>query len=197
MNCIIGSCSNPGLARQMCGMHYARWTRNNDDLAMERPPQRGGPLTHGMSYSREYCVWRNMLKRCLDPSHKGWHNYGGKGVKVCDRWLHSFENFYEDVGPRPKGYQLDRINSNGNYCPENCRWTDLVTQRRNSKNIRPITVDGETKLMHEWAATSGIKIQTIRARLDRYGWDVKDAIFTPPTPRNERRRYRLDHPKSK
>lgn len=88
---------------------------------------------HGKSRSREYISWCSMKARCYRKENNRYYAYGGRGITVCDRWLHSFENFYRDMGLRPKNTTLDRINVNGNYEPENCRWADSATQQANKR----------------------------------------------------------------
>jgi len=90
--------------------------------------------THGLTKTNAYGSYKKMKRRCLVPSDKDYPNWGGRGIKICDRWLNSFQNFYDDMGERPKGYTIDRINGNGNYEPKNCRW---VSRSENSKNKRP------------------------------------------------------------
>lgn len=84
----------------------------------------------------EYQSWRGMRERCLNPNHASYARYGGRGIKVCDAWLHSFSTFLADMGRRPIGHSLDRIDFDGDYTPENCRWADTTTQRRNSSTFR-------------------------------------------------------------
>ena len=93
----------------------------------------GGITTHGESYSLAYSSWRAMLKRCTDESHISYKDYGGRGITVCDQWRASFENFFSDMGDRPEGTTLDRIDNDGNYQPGNCRWADAKTQRSNQR----------------------------------------------------------------
>lgn len=93
--------------------------------------------THGYyslgKMSSEYRCWLNMKERCLNPNNKDYIYYGGRDIKVCDRWLNSFENFYSDIGPRPKGNSIERLNNDGNYEPSNCIWADKTTQARNQR----------------------------------------------------------------
>lgn len=99
------------------------------------------PHKHGMTMygiiPPEYRAWTNMKSRCFNESRWDYKHYGGRGITVCNRWLHSFENFYADMGPRPDGLTLDRIDVNGDYKPKNCRWATISQQR---KNVRPDVV---------------------------------------------------------
>lgn len=136
--------------------------------------------THGLTNTREYVVWCGMIARCENPKHKGYHTYGGKGVRVCDRWRNSFETFLSDMGmpPSPK-HQIDRIDPTGNYEPSNCRW---VTNRQNSRNTRKtikVEYGGETLALNDWANRIGIPEKTLYARIKVYGWPVHEAFTTP------------------
>ena len=99
--------------------------------------------THSKSKSSEYNSWQAIKARCLKHNHPFYKYYGGRGIKVCDRWLASFENFYEDMGPRPfEGYTVDRIDVNGNYCKENCKWSSYEDQHRNRSNNKNVIING-------------------------------------------------------
>lgn len=122
-------------------------------------------IKHGMTKTVEFSTWTDIQTRCHNPNSSSYHNYGGRGIVVCSRWRESFQNFLDDMGLRPSNkHSIDRINVNGNYEPENCRWATRTEQARNRRNNRMITIDGETKTMQEWANQAGISASTIYLR---------------------------------
>lgn len=138
--------------------------------------------THGMSHTATYQVWCGMIKRCENPRSKGFSNYGGRGIKVCERWRNSFEAFLKDMGPRPSSrHSIDRINSDGDYEPGNCRWATAKQQARNLRTNRLLTCRGQSKTLAEWAEERRIHSSTITRRIDFCGWSEEEAILTPVT----------------
>jgi hypothetical protein len=141
--------------------------------------------THRRTRTPLYRVWSTMIDRCHRPNTTSYPRYGARGIRVCERWRHSFENFLADMGERPSdSHSIDRIDSNGNYCPENCRWATMTEQARNTRANRIIEFDGVTLCLIEWAERTGIEAGTIARRL-RTGWSVSDALTTPARPHRE------------
>jgi len=132
---------------------------------------------HGLWGTPTYYSWAQMLSRCRNQEAPEWPNYGGRGIKVCERW-EKFENFLSDMGIRPNGRSIDRINNNGNYEPGNCRWATRAEQNSNSRRNRLITHNGITKTMTQWSKDLSIPFGMIRGRLDR-GWSGSDALTIP------------------
>lgn len=134
--------------------------------------------THGRSKTPTYTTWSSMMQRCYNPSKDKYHYYGGRGIVVCERW-HDFANFYADMGDRPLRCSLDRIDNEGPYSPENCRWATHVTQDRNRRSNVLAEYQGETLCLTDWATRIGIEYETLRQRIQRYGWSVEKAFNTP------------------
>lgn len=141
---------------------------------------------HGKRYTRLYQVHKTMLQRCSNPNAHEYENYGGRGIKVCDEWKDferfekwAIENGYDDSA-KHGNCTLDRIDSNGDYEPSNCRWTTMKHQQRNRRNNVLITYNGETHCMSEWAEIIGIPYGTFIKRI-AYGWSIERAITTPLT----------------
>lgn len=124
---------------------------------------------------KEYRSWRSMQTRCFNPNHEAYTRY--KNKTICDRWLgpDGFQHFYEDMGPRPDRYTLDRIDNNEGYYPENCRWTSIKKQGNNRGDNVRLTFNGETLTMSEWSDRLGVKYTTIHERIRR-GMSVEQAL---------------------
>jgi hypothetical protein len=145
---------------------------------------------HRMTGTPTYRSWSSMIGRCTNPKNPDYLDYGGKGITVCDRWLESFENFYSDMGDRPRGKTLDRIDGDQGYFPENCRWATASQQAQNRKSSRLITCNGQTLNLTEWVKQQGIPKSTILNRLNR-GWTTEQALgFTQPSNASKTRNRR-------
>lgn len=134
-------------------------------------------FTHRQTNSPTHNSWDHMLQRCLNPSNDRYESYGGRGITVCDRWR-KYENFRDDMGERPKGTTLDRIDVNGNYEPGNCRWASHGEQSRNTRRSVFIEVYGERMILQDAAAKYGICPKSLGMRIKK-GWSVERAIATP------------------
>lgn len=137
---------------------------------------------HGNYGHPLYQTWIHMKERCEDENNADYHNYGGRGITICERWLDSFENFITDMGERPDGMSLDRIDVNGNYEPKNCRWADAKTQANNTRRNLYFEYGGETLTLAQWSDRTGINYGTLLGRINRNGMSFADAISTPVRP---------------
>lgn len=133
-------------------------------------------VTHGMRKSRAYNTWNHMMYRCYNKNDKRYKHYGGRGIIVVDKW-HNFTGFWEDM---ENGYKehlsLDRIDNDGNYCKENCRWTNHKEQMRNRQNAIKITYQGQTLPLKEVCEKLDLKYHTVWQRINRYNWPIEKAL---------------------
>ncbi len=134
-------------------------------------------MKHGMSRTKTYQSWSLMKQRCLNPKNDRYKNYGGRGITFCKRWS-NFKNFLEDMGEKPKGLTLERINNNGNYEPSNCKWATPKEQSNNMRRNVLIKFRGKTGTISYWAEKMNIERYSLGRRL-RAGWSVKRALTTP------------------
>lgn len=151
-----------------CGCIQKEWAKNHAIDSF---------TTHGQSKSGTYQSWKSMLDRCNNNDVDHVRLYKSKGITVCERW-YSFENFYADMGDRPAGKSIDRIDRRGNYEPSNCKWSTQTEQIRNRSTTVMVTVDGKTLPLYDWQDISGVNGFTIKARL-KMGWDAHKAVFYP------------------
>lgn len=139
-------------------------------------------ITHGFTRGRKvpswYRAWYHMKDRCTNKNNKDWHHYGGRGIKVCDRWLTS-SNFFKDMGEKPSSlHSIERVNNNKGYEPGNCVWATKKEQGRNKRNNRNYTYNGETRCLKDWAEHVGLSYRVLYMRL-RLGWKFEVAITQP------------------
>ena len=128
-----------------------------------------------------YAIYHAMKSRCYNNNNHAYDRYGGRGIKICDEWLNDYESFYSwsiQNGYR-EGLSIDRINNNGNYSPDNCRWTTTYYQNRNRRSNHLITVNGETGLLFDIARKYGVSPKLVSKRINVYGWSDEKAVLEP------------------
>lgn len=133
---------------------------------------------HGDSNTSTYNAWARMKNRCTNKNSQDYKYYGERGISVCERW-NDYSLFVEDMGHRPDGLELDRIDNNKNYCKENCRWANRTQQMRNQKRSVMVEYNGESLNMSDLADRLGINRYTFKSRICYLGWSVEDAISKP------------------
>lgn len=181
------------LCRCKCGSTTVKWTSNvttgrSKSCGCDRAAAIGNSnRTHGDTESTEYKSWCGMIERCYNPNHKKFYLWGGRGISVCGRWRHSYENFLADVGRKPSpSHSIDRYpNTDGNYEPGNTRWANPKEQARNRRRQRFVTCDGITLTASEWAEKKGIDVRRLIERLNR-GWSPESALNDHPETDSER-----------
>lgn len=144
---------------------------------------------HGLTKSRLYNIHKGMKGRCYNKNNKDYNNYGGRGIKICDEWMDKEKGFINFVNwALSNGYKenlsIDRINVNGNYCAENCRWATIKEQSNNTRNNMFLSYNGEEKTLEQWSELFGINKTTLRGRILR-GWSLEDAFNTPCDSKNK------------
>ena len=127
---------------------------------------------------RIYWVWAEMLSRCRNEKHRQFHDYGGRGISVCERWTH-FEYFCADMGDRPPGGLLDRIDNNGGYEPQNCKWSTRKQQNSNRRNCIYVEDNGESVTVKEYCRRHGLPYRPIMKRIQDRGWPISLALSLP------------------
>lgn len=134
----------------------------------------------GRSLHPLYGIWNQMMGRCYRESDKHYHRYGGRGIAVCDEWhdFWSFARWSDSIGGRPEGYEIDRIDNDGDYCPENCRWATRKQQMGNTSANAMIEYGEKRQSLAEWADEYGLEWNTLWNRIKR-GWAIEKAITTP------------------
>ncbi len=139
--------------------------------------------THGnsrpLNRTSEYVIWTNMKQRCTNPDNPAFRNYGGRGITVSERWIHSFDNFLADMGKRPSDvHEIERRDNENGYCPDNCYWATPQQQARNKRTSRYFEHAGQRMILDDWAKQVGISRKTLTTRL-RDGWSVARTLTEP------------------
>lgn len=155
--------------------YYVRSGKVKDCPSCAAGRVRIASVKHGLSNTAEFSTWTDIQTRCYNKNAKAYSSYGGRGIKVCVRWLESFDNFINDMGNRPANKSIDRIDNDGNYEPSNCHWATVSQQQRNKRNKHLIEIDGVKKHLCEWAKEFGLNASTILIR-EKSGLFGKDLI---------------------
>lgn len=134
-----------------------------------------GNFRHGMEGTKTYQAWCGMKARCLNPNARNYANYGGRGIKVCDRWM-SFKNFFEDMGEAPDGHSLERCDVNLGYEPGNCKWIPLHMQARNRRSSIKVSVNGTMMPLIEACQELGLNYRTVQSRVNILKWSWDEAL---------------------
>ena len=135
--------------------------------------------THGLTNSSEFRIWTGIKTRCYNPNACEYKNYGGRGIVMAEAWRRSFASFYADLGPRPSmDHEVERIDNDGPYSSGNCRWAPYWEQSQNTRRTVRLSFAGETLRLKEWSERLSIRVDTLRARIDR-GWDVERVLMSP------------------
>ena len=138
-----------------------------------------GHASQSRGVSREWNSWCAMKKRCTNPNHEAFERYAGRAIGICERWLNSFENFFADMGTRPPGKTLERIDNDKGYEPGNCEWATPKKQMANTRANVMVTICGVTKSLPNWCLEPNATAWNIVRQRIRHGWEPERAIFTP------------------
>ena len=134
--------------------------------------------SHGLAHTPTYNVWATMIQRCHNPNNESYYRYGERGIYVCDEWRDSFENFFADMGEKPKGMTLERRDNNGPYSPDNCLWATRREQAINRRSNIRVIFQGEEMVLYDAIKKSGLSETTVERRI-RNGWTIDEALNTP------------------
>ena len=162
-----------GVEKSVCSSDLRRGKTSKCDACSRKQNAK-----HGMHDTPTWRTWSGIISRCSTPSTTRFENYGGRGIDVCARWRASFTNFLDDMGERPAGMSIDRIDVDGNYEPQNCRWATGIEQARNTRRNHFITANGETLSLAAWVERTGLCSDTIRNRI-RNGLTAAKAVTEP------------------
>lgn len=161
---------------------------NIQHLSESRKGENNGHYKHGGKHTKLYNVWGSMKARCYNKNDAHYPRWGGRGIQVCSEWLLDFANFqkWAETSGYKQGLTLDRINNDGNYCPDNCHWVTVAEQNNNQRTNRLITYKGKTQNLAQWSEELKINYGTLLSRLDDSKWSIEKA-FTEPVKSREGR----------
>ena len=158
------------------------------NFVTDRKGKKNPNYKHGLRNTRLFSIWTNMLTRCSNKNTEAYKHYGARSITVCDEWRNSFNAFYDWA--MSNGYEsnltIDRIDVNGNYSPDNCRWVTVKAQANNRRNNHCVNINGVVRTLTEWCELYGINYRTVQDRLKR-GWSVEKALLTPVDTRFRRK----------
>lgn len=166
----------------VCGCELRKGHTRSCGCLHKEKIAKGNPK-HNHNSSRLQPIWAEMKQRCCNPNNKSYTNYGGRGIKVCSEWLNDFNAFFNwamangyDKKANRSECTLDRIDNNGNYCPENCRWAKASVQSRNTRRTHNISMNGKTQCMMDWCIELNLPYDTVRSRINKLGWNPQKAL---------------------
>ena len=167
----------------LCGkkvcVHSGNLKRTKSCGCLNKEVSKARFTKHGERYSDEYRIWSGMKSRCNNPNTPKYKDYGGRNINVSKEW-DSFVNFLNDMGRRPsKKHSIDRINNDGDYCKENCRWTTNKVQANNSRRNHLLTYNGKIQSLSLWSKELGINYATLKCRINVLKWSVEKALYKP------------------
>lgn len=139
-------------------------------------------IKHNQRNTKLYDIWKTIKQRCFNPNCNSYHNYGGRGITICENWKDNYNSFYQwsiENGYK-EGLTIDRIDNNGNYEPSNCRWTTRLVQGNNTRTNKYITINNETKSLADWCRFYNISYFLVQQRINKSKWDIIKALTTPP-----------------
>jgi len=182
--CYVDGCNNIRNYKLYCSMHQTQIIVHGK-ITNILPQNRGVRIMYkGVEFKPGshplYQTWNSMRQRCYNPKTRSYSSHGSRGVKMCDRWLGAsgFANFCTDMGEKPPGTSIDRIDNDGDYEPKNCRWATPKEQANNRSTNRYVTFNGETHNITEWAEITGIGYRTLFYRINHLGWSTERALTT-------------------
>lgn len=185
-----------------CGNTYIATTENlragntQSCGCLQKERAQEANLKHGQTDSRLYVIWCSMKERCYNSHDPQYHNYGERGIEICDEWKNNYPAFmewanangYDETAPRGK-CTIDRIDTNKGYSPDNCRWADMKTQMRNVRYNHYETYNGETLTIAEWAERYNILYSTLLPRINEFGYTIEEALTLPLHSRLKEKKY--------